>query len=192
VGHVTSFLERGGTQVQFVDTMLLGHYVALAHLCGGLMVAAGLLTRLAAVVQVPILIGAVFLVHLREGFFGTEQNLELAVLVLFLLVLTVVHGGGQLSVDRYLARKYQIQTLEPTQVAGFNQFYDDGNLTKSRRYGAALDHKFTRNIFGGTKVERRDMEVTFLDSFADPSTQRAVGGKGRRAYLFWTPTARSR
>ena len=114
VGHVTSFLERGGMQVQSVDTMLLGHYVALAHLCGGLMVAAGLLTRLAAVVQVPILIGAVFLVHLREGFFGADQNLELAVLVLFLLVLTVVHGGGQLSVDRYLARKYQIQTLAPT------------------------------------------------------------------------------
>ena len=39
----------------------LVHFVAVAHLCGGLMLAAGLLTRLAAATQVPILFGAVFL-----------------------------------------------------------------------------------------------------------------------------------
>lgn len=27
------------------------------------------------------------------------------------------------------------QTLEPTQVAGFNQFFDDGDLTEAWRYG---------------------------------------------------------
>ena len=30
------------------------------------------------------------------------------------------------------------QTLEPTQVAGFNQFYDDINSTASWRYGSAI------------------------------------------------------
>ena len=35
------------------------------------------------------------------------------------------------------------QTLEPTQVAGFNQFFDDLNSTKSWRYGAAIDQKFS-------------------------------------------------
>jgi tetratricopeptide (TPR) repeat protein len=84
------------------------------------------------------------------------------------------------------------QTLEPTQVAGFNQFYDDGNLTKSRRYGAAIDHKFARNIYGGAELARRDMDVTFLDSFADPVNPpaRTVDWEEdlARAYLFWTPT----
>ncbi len=31
------------------------------------------------------------------------------------------------------------QTLEPTQIAGFNQFFDDVNATKSTRYGFGLD-----------------------------------------------------
>lgn len=41
------------------------------------------------------------------------------------------------------------QTLEPTQVAGFNQLFDDANLTESWRYGGAIDQKSTENIFGG-------------------------------------------
>ena len=34
------------------------------------------------------------------------------------------------------------QTLEPTQVAGFNQFYDDQESTDAWVYGAAVDQKF--------------------------------------------------
>ena len=36
------------------------------------------------------------------------------------------------------------QTLEPTQVAGFNQFFDDSMLTDAWRYGGAIDQKFTK------------------------------------------------
>ena len=81
---------------------LLAHYVVLAHVCGGLMMAAGLLTRLAAVVQVPILVGAVFFVHMGEGLFTRAQNLEFTLLTLFLLVLVGAHGSGRWSVDYYL------------------------------------------------------------------------------------------
>lgn len=77
------------------------------------MVVVGLVTRLAAAIQVPILLGAVFLVHLHEGFFRTEQSLELAVLELFLFGLTVVHGGGRPSVDAYLTRKFESQSPSP-------------------------------------------------------------------------------
>ena len=44
------------------------------------------------------------------------------------------------------------QTLEPTQVAGFNQFFDDLNGTEAWRYGGAIDQKFTDTIFGGVRV----------------------------------------
>ena len=37
--------------------MIISHYVVMAHLAGGLMLAAGLLTRLAALVQLPVLVG---------------------------------------------------------------------------------------------------------------------------------------
>ncbi len=51
------------------------------------------------------------------------------------------------------------QTLEPTQVAGFNQFFDDLESTESRRYGVAVDQKFSQTIFGGVELSRRDLTV---------------------------------
>lgn len=80
----------------------IAHYVTFAHLLGGLMLAAGLLTRLAALVQIPILIGAVFLVHLQEGLLAGGQSLEFSALVLFLLAVVFVFGPGPWSADRYV------------------------------------------------------------------------------------------
>ena len=51
------------------------------------------------------------------------------------------------------------QTLEPTQVAGFNQFFDDINATKSWRYGVAIDQKFSLNVYGGVEFSKRDLTV---------------------------------
>ncbi len=82
----------------------LVHYIAIAHISGGAFLAVGLYTRLAALVQIPILVGAVFLIHLREGLFTHGQSLELSVLVLFLLVLAAVFGGGRLSMDGRMKR----------------------------------------------------------------------------------------
>ena len=50
-------------------------------------------------------------------------------------------------------------TLEPTQVAGFNQFYDDFNGTEAWRYGAAVDQKFTKELFGGVEFSKRDLKT---------------------------------
>jgi tetratricopeptide (TPR) repeat protein len=82
------------------------------------------------------------------------------------------------------------QTLEPTQVAGFNQFFDDANLTEAWRYGGAIDQKFTKNLFGGVEFAKRDLQVPFLD-FTDPEnpsvTEADWDESLSRAYLFWTP-----
>ena len=80
------------------------HYIIGAHLAGGLMLAVGLLTRIAALVQIPVLFVAVFFVHFQEGLFAAGQNLELSALVLFLLILTLLHGSGRWSVDAWLDR----------------------------------------------------------------------------------------
>ena len=80
----------------------IAHLVAMAHLGGGLMLALGLFTRLAAAVQILPVFGAVFFVHLHEGLFSTGQSLELSVLVLFLLGIFSIFGGGKLSVDAHL------------------------------------------------------------------------------------------
>ncbi len=102
VGVVRDLITRGGLRLNFTASVALAHYVALAHLAGGIMLALGALTRFAAAVQLPVLLGAVFLVRLREGLFGDTQGLQLSVLVLVLLLLSVAHGGGKLSIDHYL------------------------------------------------------------------------------------------
>ena len=54
------------------------------------------------------------------------------------------------------------QTLEPTQVAGFNQFYDDRPATDSWRYGVGVDQKFSRNVYGGAEYSHRELDVPFI------------------------------
>jgi tetratricopeptide (TPR) repeat protein len=78
------------------------------------------------------------------------------------------------------------QTLEPTQVAGFNQFFDDINLTEAWRYGGAIDQKFGRDIYAGVEFSRRDLTVPFIDMNSvtqEVSWDETLG----RVYLFWTP-----
>jgi tetratricopeptide (TPR) repeat protein len=81
------------------------------------------------------------------------------------------------------------QTLEPTQVAGFNQFFDDFNATKAWRYGAAVDQKFPHDLYGGVEYAFRDLEVPFIASTDDGLAERRVDWREKllRFYLFWTP-----
>jgi hypothetical protein len=78
------------------------------------------------------------------------------------------------------------QTLEPTQVSGFNQFYDDADLTRAWRYGGGIDQKFGRNLFGGFEYSARDLTVPFVDL---ESTLQEAPWEERlaRAYVFATP-----
>jgi hypothetical protein len=83
------------------------------------------------------------------------------------------------------------QTLEPTQVAGFNQFFDDFNLTEAWRYGGAIDQKFTKNLFGGVEISKRTLKVPFLSGGpAGNVTKESDWDEYMgRAYLFWAPHA---
>ncbi len=49
------------------------------------------------------------------------------------------------------------QTIEPTQVAGFNQLYDDIDGTKSRRIGIGLDTFYENRVFSGLEISTRDL-----------------------------------
>jgi len=78
------------------------------------------------------------------------------------------------------------QTIEPTQVAGFNQFFDYGEGTDSWHYGMAIDQKFSATVYGGAEVDRRDMEVPWLNE--DLQVQEVDWEENlARAYLYWTP-----
>ena len=88
--------------------LALAHYIVFAHLIGGFFLMLGFLTRVVIATQIPILMGAVFVVHIQEGEFGDNSSLEFAMMVLLMLVVFLVYGSGRLSVDHYL------ETSRPT------------------------------------------------------------------------------
>lgn len=76
----------------------LAHYVAMVHLAGGLFIAIGLFTRLSVAMQIPILLGAVFLVNVHQGFFE-NSDLLFSITVLCSLVFYFFYGSGYISAD---------------------------------------------------------------------------------------------
>jgi len=111
---VLDMLSRTGSD--WLASGLLLHYVALAHFVGGILLAIGFFTRVAALVQVPILAGAVFIVHRQDGLFALGQSLEFSALVLFLLVVIAISGGGPLSLDRVVFGEKKSSTPIPAQT----------------------------------------------------------------------------
>ncbi len=94
------------TELARVDTMYWWYsYLTIVHLIGGLLLAIGLWTRYAALFQLPILVGAVFVVHIKQGLMTMGQSLELAALVLFLLLIYLIFGSGKLAIDKYITEK---------------------------------------------------------------------------------------
>ncbi len=73
------------------------------------------------------------------------------------------------------------QTIEPTQVAGFNQFFDDVTGTVAWRYGAAIDHVFSKKIAAGLEYSERKLDVPSSGFSFNWSEQ--LG----RAYAYLTP-----
>ena len=78
--------------------------ITCANLLGGFMLMVGLWTRLVALLEIPILIGAIIDINAQRGGFNTGPELGLAILVLLLLIFFLIEGGGPLSLDGYFER----------------------------------------------------------------------------------------
>jgi Flp pilus assembly protein TadD len=80
------------------------------------------------------------------------------------------------------------QGLEPTQVAGFNQYFDDANGTKSTVYGLGADLRLALNISAGIQGTARDLTVPYTQGsnvFFVAQDENQV-----MAYLYWLPSKR--
>ncbi len=80
------------------------HYVAFSHIFGGFLIAMGTFTRTACLFQIPILLGAVFFVNLRNGFSYLNSELWLSLVALVLVVLFGIAGSGRFSMDEWMER----------------------------------------------------------------------------------------
>ena len=52
------------------------------------------------------------------------------------------------------------QSLEPTQIAGFNQFFDDQSQSRSTRYGVGIDQDVNDAVKLGAELSQRDINIT--------------------------------
>ena len=70
-------------------------YLILALGLGGICLLLGVLVRWAALVNIPIMAGAIFFVHMKQGFFmGKDGGYEYALLVLGATIAQALLGAG--------------------------------------------------------------------------------------------------
>ncbi|MEJ2155251.1 MAG: TonB-dependent receptor, partial [Desulfobacteraceae bacterium] len=79
------------------------------------------------------------------------------------------------------------QTIEPTQVAGFNQFFDDLNGSEIWSFNAGISKTFTSRLFGGMEASKRQIDVPQFSSSPTPAIYFPWDEVTGAAYLYWTP-----
>jgi uncharacterized membrane protein YphA (DoxX/SURF4 family) len=86
------------------DSGWLPILVTWMNLLGGLFLVLGIQTRLVAILDLPIVIGAIVIINVQKTLFAPQSELGLAFLALILLVFFIVEGGGPLSLDGYWSK----------------------------------------------------------------------------------------
>ena len=103
------FLMNMGTMLNLITnrmsfgsftTMLMSNYVSFAHILGGILLILGVLTRFACLVQIPVLVGAVFFVN-TPLYHRPNSEMLLSILVLLLLILFLVVGNGPVQLLKF-------------------------------------------------------------------------------------------
>jgi hypothetical protein len=79
------------------------------------------------------------------------------------------------------------QTIEPTNVAGFNQFFTDGDATDAWRYGLGVDQRLLSTLYVGAEISSRELKVPVGTSASEAVREHKFTEALGRAYAYWTP-----
>jgi len=101
MSHLLSKLPNDLSGNSFLIVML-GHYVLFGHLMGGVLLMAGVFTRFACLLQIPILLGAILFINSSGDLWKPYSELYLSILVLALLIYFLIVGNGPISLARFL------------------------------------------------------------------------------------------
>jgi putative oxidoreductase len=80
----------------------LGYFVTIGEFFGGVGLIAGFLCRFSAASLIVIMIGAIGLVHGRNGFFLDKDGFEYNLALIGLLAPILITGAGRFAIGRYL------------------------------------------------------------------------------------------
>ncbi len=105
-------LQRMSIGVVDKNSEWIAFLITYINLLGGLFITVGLFTKTSSIVQIPILIGAVFFVNSKHGLNQSSSELILSVIVLLLLILFAIKGSGVLSADEYFHSYYKAGSEE--------------------------------------------------------------------------------
>ncbi|MEW5755769.1 MAG: FecR domain-containing protein [Pseudomonadota bacterium] len=95
----------------------------------------------------------------------------------------------RMAAFRTLARKMlSKQTIEPVQVTGFNQFFEDTLGADAKRYGVAFDYTVSPGLFMGVELTRRDL-TAFVYTAAGLEDEKQ-DERFHRVYIDFLPTKR--
>ena len=107
-----SMLQRMSIGVINKNSEWIAFLITYINLLGGLLIAVGLFTKTSCMIQIPILIGAVFFVNTKHGLNQSSSELILSAIVLILLILFAVKGSGVISADEYFRSYYKAGSEE--------------------------------------------------------------------------------
>jgi putative oxidoreductase len=91
----------------------IGYLVTIGEFFGGLGLIFGFLTRFSAASLIVIMIGAIAMVHGKNGFFQSDGGFEYNLALIGLLLPILLAGPGRLSIGRNLPLPKSSQTGRP-------------------------------------------------------------------------------
>lgn len=108
----------GGPGLTEVVKMMgpLGYPVTIGEFFGGLGLVVGFLTRFSAASNIVIMLGAIAMVHGKNGFFQSEGGFEYNLALIGLLLPILLIGPGRFSVGRVLPLPKSKTTGRPVAV----------------------------------------------------------------------------
>ncbi|MBW3625806.1 MAG: DoxX family protein [Armatimonadetes bacterium] len=92
---------------------VIGLLVAIGEFFGGLGLFVGFLSRFSAASIILIILGAIALVHGRNGFFLSNRGYEYNLALIGLLVPVLIAGPGRFALGRFLPLPKASETVRP-------------------------------------------------------------------------------
>ncbi len=100
IGDMMNLMNASSTSFGSFKTVFMAHVVVVLHIMGGILIAIGLFTRLACLVNIPILLGAVLFINLSGSIQQPPGELIISIVVLALLIYFLIVGNGPLSYEK--------------------------------------------------------------------------------------------
>jgi tetratricopeptide (TPR) repeat protein len=93
------------------------------------------------------------------------------------------------------SRQDVLPRLEPTHVAGLNQFFAGSEGERARNYGIDVDHSFSEEVYLGARLLRRVLDVPYRSQLSPPATgfvdaEAGVEEEAATVFAYWAPTPR--